>query len=428
MKRNLVLILNLVLGIFMACSQTGAWLGNLDVQGTRIPVVFHFDDEKPSMDSPAQGAKGIPIIFSKGATGIISISIPGVGASFRGKVEDNKIVGLFRQVGFSFPLTLTPGAEKPRRPQTPQGPHKYSEENVSFSNGDAVLQGTLTLPNGYNLDTPVLIMVTGSGLQNRDEEIFDHKPFAVIADALAKNGIATLRYDDRGYGESTGDAVNCTTEDLMRDALAGIDLLRTRFGNVGVLGHSEGGTIALMLAADHKADFIVSLAGMVVSGKETLLAQNRHILAGNGIDEKTVDVYCHLLSKIFDDTADVERQVQSSDLPQAMKENLQAVIGQMQSPYMQYFVSTDMRKRLAEISCPVLALNGSKDTQVFCDDNLQALRTGLPANCKNKIQAFEGLNHMFQHCTIGATIEYGTIEETISPEVLDTIAWWIKGL
>jgi pimeloyl-ACP methyl ester carboxylesterase len=152
-----------------------------------------------------------------------------------------------------------------------------------------VLKGTLVLPEGYSRKTPVLVMVTGSGLQNRDEEIYEHKPFAVIADALARNGIATLRYDDRGFGESTGDLVHCTTVDLKNDALAGIDLLRKRFDKVGVIGHSEGGTIALMLAAENKADFIVSLAGMVVSGKETLLWQNRVSLAAAGIPAETID-------------------------------------------------------------------------------------------------------------------------------------------
>ncbi|MDE6339075.1 MAG: lysophospholipase, partial [Muribaculaceae bacterium] len=256
-------------------AQTGAWSGNLEVQGTILPLVFHLDDAKPTMDSPAQGAKGIPVQLTRIETDSISINIPMIGASFTGKYNGAEIIGKFTQMGMAFPMVLHTGDAVLKRPQTPKPPFPYQQEEVSFSNGGAVLKGTLTLPESYNRKTPVVIMVTGSGLQNRDEEIAKHKPFAVIADALARNGIASLRYDDRGFAQSTGDAVNCTTEDLMLDALAGIDLLRQRFDKVGVLGHSEGGSIALLLGADKKADFIVSLAGMVILGKETLMDHNR---------------------------------------------------------------------------------------------------------------------------------------------------------
>ncbi len=407
---------------------TGVWSGNLEVQGTKLPLVFHFDEGSPTMDSPAQNAKGIPIKVSHDADGNVAVTIPLVGASFSGKLENGCITGTFRQNGLSLPLTLTSGEEKPKRPQTPQPPFPYSEEEVSFSNGDATLSGTLTLPPGYGKDTPVVLMVTGSGLQNRDEEIFDHKPFAVIADALARSGIASLRYDDRGFGASTGDPVNCTTEDLMRDALAGVDLLRGRFNKVGVLGHSEGGTIALMLAADGKTDFVVSLAGMVVSGKETLLDQNRLALTEAGLPATTVDTYCDLLSKIFDNEADLETLIDNSDLLPALKQNLHAVVGQMQSPYMRYFVSLDLRDRLANITCPVLAVNGTRDTQVFSTPNLDALQQGLPANPRNSILPFDGLNHLFQHCNTGATVEYATIEETLSPDILADIISWLNSL
>lgn len=428
MKKSLFLLLNILIGCFVVNAQTGTWSGDLDIQGNKLPLVFHLDADNPSVDSPAQGAKGIPIQFQASDTGVVSITIPMIGASFEGRLENNKITGTFRQNGFSLPLTLTSGENQPKRPQTPQPPFPYKEENVSFTNGDATLNGTLTLPEGCDKDTPVLLMVTGSGLQNRDEEILNHKPFAVIADALARNGIATLRYDDRGFGESTGDAVNCTTEDLMKDALAGINLLRRRFNKVGVIGHSEGGTIALMLAADNKADFIVSLAGMVVSGKETLLKQNRQALSEVGMSDKTVDDYCRLLSLVFDNDADIDKRLKESDLPPALKQNLKAVVGQMSQPYMQYVIDLDMRDRLGNIACPVLAINGTKDTQVFCQDNLNALKAGLPDKEHNRIQAFEGLNHLFQHCNTGSLLEYGTIEETISPEVLDVITQWVKTL
>ena len=409
-------------------AQTGTWSGKLDVQGTKISVVFHLDEENPTIDSPDQGAKGIPIEVTRTATGSITIKVPSIGATYEGLWLIKQIVGTFKQMGASLPLTLTPGEEKLNRPQTPVGPFPYTTEEVSFANGDAVLKGTLVLPEGYGRKTPVLIMVTGSGLQNRDEEIYEHKPFAVIADALARAGIATLRYDDRGFGESTGDLVNCTTEDLKADALAGIGLLRERFDKVGVIGHSEGGTIALMLAAENKADFIVSLAGMVVSGKETLLWQNRVSLATAGIPAETIDSYCKALEMVFDaSTAEMPLPSASQfDLPAALSQNLTAVIRQLSLPYLKHFVTLDVRPLLGVISCPVLALNGTKDMQVEAESNLRALRSGLPDNPCNKFETVEGVNHMFQHCQTGMPTEYRDMEETFAPEVLDMLVEWFS--
>ena len=409
-------------------AQTGTWSGKLDVQGTKISLVFHLDEENPTMDSPDQGAKGIPIEVTRTATGSITIKVPSIGATYEGLWLIKQIAGTFKQMGASLPLTLTPGEEKLNRPQTPQGPFPYAQEEVSFANGDAVLKGTLVLPEGCSRKTPVLIMITGSGLQNRDEEIYEHKPFAVIADALARAGIATLRYDDRGFGESTGDLVNCTTEDMKNDAIAGIGLLRERFDRVGIIGHSEGGTIALMLAAEKKADFIVSLAGMVVSGKETLLWQNRVSLAAAGIPAETIDSYCKALETVFDaSTAGMPLPSTSQfGLPAALSQNLSAVMRQLSMPYLKHFVTLDVRPLLGGISCPVLALNGTKDMQVEAESNLGALRSGLPDNPCNKFETVEGVNHMFQHCQTGMTTEYRDIEETFAPEVLETLVEWFS--
>lgn len=427
MKKAFFSVMYFLTGVFFAFSQTGVWSGELNVQSVKIPLVFHLDTDNPTVDSPAQGAKGIPVQITKTDDGI-SINIPAIGASFTGKYQNNEITGTFSQSGIQLPLTLVQGEKISRRPQTPVPPFPYSQEDVSFKNGDAVLKGTLTLPEGYNRKTPVVIMVTGSGLQNRDEEILDHKPFAVLADALARNGIASLRYDDRGFGESTGDAVNCTTEDLKNDALAGIELLRGRFNRVGALGHSEGGTIAFMLGADKKIDFIVSLAGMVISGKETLLDQNRYFLTQAGYPQKVSDEYCSLLSSAFDGDESVASKLETSGLPLELKKNLQPALGQLKQPYMKYFLSLDMRDRLGDIRCPVLALNGKKDTQVFFEKNLDSLNKNLPADKYNKVVALEDLNHLFQHCETGSTVEYAMIEETMSPEVLDIISQWIKNL
>ena len=426
----IIIIGMLLAAVFSAGAQTGTWSGKLEVQGTKISLVFHLDEENPTMDSPDQGAKGIPIEVTRMATGSITIKVPSIGATYEGLWLMKQIVGTFKQWGASLPMTLTPGVKKLNRPQTPVGPFPYATEEVSFANGDTVLKGTLVLPEGYGRKTPVLIMVTGSGLQNRDEEIYEHKPFAVIADALARAGIATLRYDDRGFGESTGDLVHCTTEDMKNDALAGIGLLRERFDRVGVIGHSEGGTIALMLAAEKKADFIVSLSGMVVSGKETLLWQNRVSLAEAGIPAETIDSYCKALEAVFDASIAGTTLPSASqfELPAALSQNLTAVIRQLKLPYLKHFVALDVRPLLGGINCPVLALNGAKDVQVDAGSNLEALRSGLPDNPCNRLETVEGVNHLFQHCRTGMTTEYRDIEETFAPEVLDMLVRWLSEL
>ena len=430
MKKIVLSVAVLLSTLALSFAQTGTWSGKLDVQGTKLSLVFHLDEENPTMDSPDQGAKGIPVQITRGEMGNITIKIPSIGATYEGQWLVKQIVGTFKQLGASAPMTLIPGVEKLHRPQTPPGPFPYATEEVSFANGNAVLKGTLVLPEGCTRQTPVLIMVTGSGLQNRDEEMYEHKPFAVIADAFARAGIATLRYDDRGFGESTGDIINCTTEDLKNDALAGIGLLRERFDKVGIIGHSEGGTIALMLAAEKKADFIVSLAGMVVSGAETLIWQNRVSLAAAGVPAESVDAYCKALWEVFD-ACIAGKPVPSAshyELPAALVQNLSAVTMQLQSPYLKYFVALDARPLLASVTCPVLAMNGTKDTQVDAESNLGSLQSGLPDTPCNKLEAVEGVNHMFQHCQTGMLAEYRDIEETFAPEVLEKLVEWLSAV
>ena len=411
-------------------AQTGAWTGKLKVSGVELALIFNIGEESATLDVPDQGAKDIPVEVSRDAVGGITLNVPTINASFKGLWAGKVIAGTFTQHGMSFPMTLTPGAPVVRRPQTPVGPFPYATEEVSFSNGDAVLKGTLTLPENCDRKTPVLIMVTGSGLQNRDEEVFSHKPFAVIADAFARAGIATLRYDDRGFGESTGDVVLCTTEDLKNDALAGVKLLRDRFERVGVIGHSEGGTIALMLAGERQVDFAVSLAGMIVSGAETLLAQNRRALESAGLPESEVEAFARLLSDTF--TAIRTRAPLPSaddyDITDALRKNYAAALPSFRTPYMEFFLGLDLSASLSGITCPVMALNGAKDTQVQCDRNIAALKAGLPSNSRSVIRAEDGLNHLFQHCVTGEVSEYKNIEETFSPEVLSEMIAWIKTL
>ena len=426
MKRFLTLAFLLIYAAMTADAQTGNWSGKLDVMGNKLTLVFHLDGDEPCMDSPDQAAMGIPIQVEKTALGNVNIKIPALAASYEGLWTGKEILGTFKQGALSLPLTLTPEAAL-KRPQTPVGPFPYTEEEVTFSNGDAHLAGTLVLPEGYTRKTPVLIMVTGSGQENRDEEIFEHRPFAVIADALARAGVATLRYDDRGVGGSTGEVATATTEDFKEDALAGIKLLRERFDKVGVIGHSEGGTIALMLAAEGQADFIVSLAGMAVSGLETLVKQSRVSIENAGYTGKDVDTFCQAVHdagyvRVHGGKMPFPDEL---DLPDELKQAYQGVITRIQVPWMIKFLSLDMRPLLGGIQCPVLAINGTKDTQVDCESNLGALREGLPANPKNKIQAIENANHLFQHCTTGAITEYRNIEETFAPEALELMTQWM---
>lgn len=430
MRKILMILALMAVAAVTLKAQTGAWTGKLKVSGVELALIFNIGEESATLDVPDQGAKDIPVEVSRDAVGGITLNVPAINASFKGLWAGKVIAGTFTQHGMSFPMTLTPGAPVVRRPQTPVGPFPYATEEVSFTNGDAVLKGTLTMPADCDRKTPVLVMVTGSGLQNRDEELFGHKPFAVIADAFARAGIATLRYDDRGFGESTGDVVLCTTEDLKNDALAGVKLLRDRFERVGVIGHSEGGTIALMLAGERQVDFAVSLAGMIVSGAETLLAQNRRAFESAGLPESEVEAFARLLSDTF--TAIRTRaplpSADNYDITDALRKNYAAALPSFRTPYMEFFLGLDLSASLSGITCPVMALNGTKDTQVQCDRNIAALEAGLPSNSRSVIRAEDGLNHLFQHCVTGEVSEYKSIEETFSPEVLSEMIAWIKTL
>ena len=269
------------------------------------------------------------------------------------------------------------------------------------------MSGTLTYPVGYETmkkkDVPVVIMVSGSGLQNRDEELFNHKPFLVLADHLARHGIASLRYDDRAFGKSEGgDRIhkNATTLDYKRDAEAGIQYLRSlkKFGKVGVIGHSEGGNIAFMLGADKKVDFVVSMAGVGVKVDTALTAQANKIMELQGQPTRlNVEQY---------------------------RQNVQA----LQSPWMDWFVGYDPTADITAVKCPVMAINGDKDCQVMSSLSLPSIERLLKSNKHNHVKEYPSLNHLFQHCQTGLPTEYGNIEETISPEVLTDIVEWINGV
>lgn len=387
----------------------GSWSGKLNVGTVSLTLVLHLEQAdgyvKVSLDSPDQGAKGISAFKEFLSDDSLAVKVEAIGMTYRARLKDGKLDGIFSQNGFSTSLVLTRGVAEVKRPQTPQPPYPYKTEEVTFRNeaDGATLAGTLTWPVGYdNQRKPtVVLMVTGSGQQNRDEELFNHKPFFVIADYLARQGIATLRYDDRATAASVGgDAVNATTEDFMRDAAAGLDYLRNRkaFAKVGILGHSEGGLIAFMLGARQQTDFIVSLAGSGVKGDTLLVAQGNRILAFSGQQaDMTVEKY---------------RQ----------QETVQQI------PWLRWFIDYDPSSDITKTRCPVFALNGDRDCQVISSLNLTAIKRLLPSTEQNLVKEYPALNHLFQHCTTGLVTEYGQIEETIAPEVLSDIAEWIQTL
>ena len=406
---------------------SGTWNGQLDLQVMKLGIVFHFDEGKCSIDSPDQGAKGIAGEVKELSERRVDVAFPSIAAAFSGDLQDGQIVGTFRQMGRELPLTLKPGDIVRQRPQTPLPPYPYATREVTFKNdaAHATLAGTLTLPADFEAQKsrPVVLMVTGSGLQNRDEEIFDHKPFAVIADYLARHGIASLRYDDRGFGQSTGEVANATTADFAEDAEAGIRFLRTMifsekngrktrekplFSKVGILGHSEGGSVAFMLGAKQAVDFIVALAAPGIKGDTLLVEQTNALLELSGQPAKM--------------------SLKQMRLTMAMQET---------NPWYEFFTEYDPAADIAATRCPVFALNGSLDKQVLPESNLNAiynLQLTIYDSTPNiqhpspKIKLYPGLNHLFQHAKTGATTEYNSIEETISEEVLRDIAEWIGGL
>lgn len=388
---------------------SGTWSGKLDLQSIRLTIVFHFDKDSLGrdvcfMDSPDQSAKGIPTVINHLSADSVNIDIRMIGAKYSGTLAQGIIKGTFSQMGMNFPLELKPGAKTYRRPQTPQEPFPYETREVTFDNpqAPATLSGTLTYPVGYRQGdkVPVALMVSGSGLQDRNSEIFEHKTFLVIADYLARHGIATLRYDDRGGYKSTGTAPAANTAQVAEDAACGIEFLRSLgiFSKVGIIGHSEGGTVAFMLGAKGSIDFAVSMAGVGINGLELLYTQSKDIMEASG--------------KPFTTT----------------KEQLKATIQAMNNPWFDYFLEYDPSEDIRKIQCPLLALNGDKDLQVSASANIGAIRDNLPKEATAVTKVYSGLNHLFQECSSGLPTEYVSIEQTISPQVLADIAQWIASI
>ena len=456
-------------GHLIALSQhepSGTWQGNI-TPGLRL--IFHFAQDAQhrwfgTLDSPDQGASGIELsnVTLKGDSLIVEINSAKAIYSARFGT-DSTLAGIWKQGSASVPLEVkkqlnVPAPTIPARPQTPKPPFAYNSEEVEYDNADhsAHFGATLTYPKTGSR-FPVAVMITGSGLQDRDETIFYHKPFAVIADYLSKNGFAVLRVDDRSIGKSTGDAIHATTSDYANDVLASIHYVQSRkeidAKKIGVIGHSEGGLIApIVYTRFNKLAFIISLAGTGVPGSDILVRQQTDPLRGKGLSDSAFNAHYSLVhstlitiqhggtqsdSAVLAEIAEVYKQwkmktpahiidaLHATDLDGATYARQTAPELQ---PWLKYFISTDPAIFWARVKCPVLALNGSKDVQVYADQNIAAIQKALvtSGNAHVTTKIFPGLNHLFQHCSSCTVEEYQQITETFAPEVLQTMLEWLQ--
>ncbi len=444
------------------------WKGTISLPALELTFTVHFsrDDSAPggwaaTLDIPMQGVAGAKmkdVVYTDKELAF-TFAVPG-NPVFKAAIEEGgrTASGTLTQAGQVFSLTLTrqteeeAAAETPRRPQNPQPPFPYEVREVKFRNEvDGIdIAGTLTVPDGTG-PFPSVVMITGSGPQDRDESLMGHRPFWVIADHLSRNGIAVLRCDDRGVGGTGGNVMQSTSENFALDALAGVAHLKTidriDATKIGLMGHSEGGIIAPLAAAQSKdVAFIILLAGTGLPGHDILRLQTRLLIASAGAftDEQLDEMmarHTSLTQAIMNDAPRAEQleamralmRTQMGEAPEAAMDDrtlTQAAmqqLAQMRTPWFRSFLTHDPRPTLRKVTCPVLALNGSLDLQVPADENLEEIRKALSeaGNTDVTITKLEGLNHLFQHATTGSPAEYMTIEETFAPEVLDLITKWI---
>jgi Dienelactone hydrolase and related enzymes len=446
-----------------ALSLAGTWLGTLEVQSQALRIVFNVSEEKgklsATMDSPDQGAKGIPVSAVKVEGTKVRLELQAIRAAYEGELsaDGTRLDGAWSQGGMKLPLALErqAGAFALARPQEPKAPFPYKVEEVAVENkkGGAHLAGSLVIPAGIG-PFPAVVFVTGSGQQNRDEEIFGHKPFLVIADYLARRGVASLRCDDRGVGGSRGEVTKATSLDFADDAEAELEYLASRpevkKGAVGIIGHSEGGLIAPIVASRNaKVSFIVLLAGPGVPGEELLYLQgaaiakaqgasDAEVAAGQAVNRKLYTIAKgdspepqarDALKKAYLEYLDSSSSISAEDKAKA-GQSVDQLVAPLLSPWFRSFLALDPASYLAKVKVPVLALNGSKDLQVPAAQDLAGIKAALgpAASPKNKLVELEGLNHLFQHAGTGAPDEYGTIEESFAPEALAAVGDWIVGL
>ena len=453
----------------------GDWQGVLEVPGGTLRLAVHLSREgdawRGTLDSPDQGASGLGLKDIEVKGDRLSFGLVAVPARFEG-VHDaatDTIKGHWIQGG-RLPLTLARGVVKRRaRPQEPKeakGERPYDEEEVVYSHdpeagleasfrlgggGPVSLSGTLTMPKDSGAPFPAVILVSGSGPQDRDETIADHKPFLVLADRLTRQGFAVLRYDDRGVGSSTGEFGQATSFDFVRDCRAGLRYLRSRRDidprRLVVAGHSEGGLIAPLVAEREPGlAGIILLAGPAVNGREILLYQGRKIREAMGMPAESVKLEGDFQEKLLQiASGNAPREVKARELealvsarldtlPKAVRERagrqLRAQTRQLLTPWFQAFLGHDPAAPLKRVRCPVLALFGGKDLQVHPDQNLVPMVQALDAGpCEDfSVLRLEGLNHLFQPASTGAPLEYAQIKTTMTPRVFRLMATWLRGL
>jgi uncharacterized protein len=428
----------------------GTWLGTVEANGMKLRVVFHIvntaDGLTGTIDSLDTDQSGIPMTAITLNGSALRVEVKQADIVYEGKISTDlgTIDGTWKQHGHNPSLILQRvknSAElERRRPQNPVKPYPYREEEVSYPNKQAqgvMLAGTLTIPQGKGPFRSVLL-IPGSGPHDRDETLFGHKPFLVLADYLTRKGILVLRVDDRGVGKSTGTLASATTADLATDAEASVAYLKTRpevdLQKIGLIGHSEGGLIAPMVAAQ-EADvaFIVLMAGPGVPGDEILVEQTLLVSEAKGASQEAAQKNAALEREIL---TMVKRETDNPALEKDLREKLTGKIPEAQisaqvqvltSPWVRYFIAYDPAIALRKVKCPVLAINGEKDVQVSPQQNLPAIRKALEegGNQQSEVSELPGLNHLFQTSKTGAVSEYGEIEETISPVAMEKIASWI---
>jgi fermentation-respiration switch protein FrsA (DUF1100 family) len=427
----------------------GAWWGLLNSGLIQLRMVFHITNTEDGLmataDSPDQNATGIPVTTVTRNGAALKLEMKQLAGVYEGKLDStlSRIDGTWTQTGHTFSLTLkrlkNPAELERRRPQSPLKPYPYREEEVSYQNKPAgvTFAATLTIPPGKG-PFPAVFLITGSGPQDRDESLMGHKPFLVLADYLTRKGIVVLRADDRGFGKSTGVFSTATTLDFAGDAEAAFAYLKTRAEvdprKIGLIGHSEGGIIAPMVAAlNHDVAFIVLMAGTGVPGDQILVAQKQLIEEASGLSheqaEKDVAQERELIAMVKGqkDTPALERELKQKLAGTASEAELTGEVKFLSSPWLRYFITYDPADGLARVKCPVLAINGEKDLQVPPKLNLPAIRKALEAggNKNFDVEELPGLNHLFQTAKTGSPNEYAQIEETMSPVAQEKIAGWI---
>ncbi len=435
----------------------GDWEGRLKVGATSLRVAFHItvteDGLTATMDSPDQGATGLPVSDARLHNGELILTVAAVGGQYRGKVVAQEIDGVWQQSGREFPLKLyRPGSDAAAAVVEEESvlPIPYSAIEVTYRNekSDIELAGTLTMPES---DQPVaaLLLLSGSGPQDRDQNILGHRPFAVIADYLTRRGIAIMRVDDRGVGKSGGDFNSSSESDFVEDAIAGLNYLNSRSdvdpAKIGLLGHSEGGLIAARVAAQRRdIAMLIMLAAPGIPGEELLLLQAEKMLTATNADANLIrenravqeQVFLRI-RELFDQPltqTDLEAILnQSGGIVSAsnrtyFRDALKQQLTMLNAPWFRELLMSDPMHYLAQVICPVLALNGSKDLQVPAAPNLAGIEAALNRSGNRDVELHElrGLNHLFQTAETGLPEEYATIKETISPDVLKMIGDWVS--